>query len=238
VAGVSHGLRTPLASILLLAENLEGGSIDETTARERYYPAIRREASRLRRLVDDALDFSRLERGEVVRVTREVCELSVLAHELRAEALARIETAGGQLTFESDGFDGVAELDSFALRPAVGNLIENVLEHSGSKAVALQLARRKEQLFIVVSDHGQGVPGHLTARIFEPYASFAAVNGSKATGTGLGLAIVRAIARAHGGEASVHRGADGVGAVFEMHLNRGGKMEPGAESEIETRNAP
>jgi signal transduction histidine kinase len=224
VAGVSHDLRTPLASILLLAENLEGGSIDEATARERYYPTIRREAARLRRLVDDALDFSRLERGEAVRVAREVCELSVLERELLAEATERVESAGGSLNFEAHGLDGEAVVDAFALRRAVWNLIENALEHSGSKEIGLRLERESEELIVEVSDRGRGVPGALVERIFDPYASFVAAgrgNGSATPGTGLGLAIVRAIARAHGGEVSVRAGSEGVGAVFALRLGLG-----------------
>ena len=230
VAGVSHDLRTPLASILLLAENLESGNIDTETARTRYYPAIRREASRLRRLVDDALDFSRLERGESVRVVRESCEMADLAEDLRAEASERAEAAGASLEFAARDMQGEGWLDAFALRRAVWNLVDNALEHSGSSEVELSLAREQNELRVVVRDHGRGVPPELAERVFEPYASFAGMHNSARGGTGLGLAIVRAIARAHGGEARLEPKVDPSGARFELRLDLSEEGMDGAMS--------
>jgi signal transduction histidine kinase len=93
VAGVSHDLRTPLASILLLAENLEEGRVG-VEQRARYHRAIRREAERLRRLVDNVLDFSRLERGAGTELVREELELPRFLDDLAGECRERVEESG------------------------------------------------------------------------------------------------------------------------------------------------
>jgi signal transduction histidine kinase len=217
IAGVSHDLRTPLASILLMAENLEAGHVSEERARERYYGSIRREAQRLRRLVENVLDFSRLERGERLSVAREPVDLATFARELATESAERVEAAGGKLTCAAEEVHGEAHIDAFALRRAVWNLVDNALAHSGSKEISLGIAVEGETLVLRVGDQGRGVPPAERERIFEPYTRGTHTNGSSG-GAGLGLAIVREIARAHGGEASVRSDANGHGAVFELRI--------------------
>jgi signal transduction histidine kinase len=217
VAGVSHDLRTPLASILLMAENLEAGRI-QAGGEQRYYASIRREAERLRRLVDDVLDFSRIERGERPQLAREEVPLPRLLDELAREARARVERGGGTLDVCAGAVPERARLDADALRRAVWNLVDNAVQHAGGAGVRLAWdAPDGRTLRVAVSDHGPGVPASARAAIFQP---FARLNGaSHAGGTGLGLAIVREVARAHGGDACVRDGDDGRGATFELTLD-------------------
>ncbi len=218
VAGVSHDLRTPLASILLMAENLEAGRVVGEAAQGRYHTAIRREAQRLRRLVEDVLDFSRIERGERPRLAREELELAPFVDDLAVEARERVEQAGGTLRFERGELCETALLDAEAVRRSVANLVENALRHSGTSDVTL-VARVEDGRFLVleVADRGCGVPASRREEIFRPFARLE--RGSASEGTGLGLAIVRAVARAHGGEATALEGQDGVGARFRLRLD-------------------
>jgi len=215
VAGVSHDLRTPLASILLLAENLETGVAGDAD-RARYHGALRKEATRLRRLVDDVLDFSRLERGEAPRLEREGLDLGRFAGELEEDCRARVEAEGRAFTCERGSLPESASLDAHAVRRALENLLDNALKH-GSGAVRLSLASAHGRLVFAVADEGPGVPATERERVFEPFERLNGTNGHTG-GTGLGLAIVRSIARAHGGEARVRAGEDGTGAVFELDL--------------------
>ena len=226
IAGVSHDLRTPLASILLMAENLEEGRVAGEGARGRYYASIRREASRLRRLVDDVLDFSRIERGEGTRLTVEEVDLPRLVGELEAEAGERVERAGGTLTVERGDLPPSAALDAEAVRRSVWNLVDNALAHSGSTDV--HLASRLEDdrwLVLEVADRGRGIPPERREEVFRPFAqlgpdgSAGGSIGGSAGGTGLGLAIVREVARAHGGDATATAGSDGEGTLVRMRLD-------------------
>jgi len=215
IAGVSHDLRTPLASILLLCENLESGAAAAGEARERTQRALRREATRLRRLVDDVLDFSRLERGQEPGLEREEVELAPFLTELASDLRERVEAAGRALETPAEWPEGVASLDAHATRRALENLVDNALKH-GRGAVRLGCERRGERLVFSVTDEGPGVPDSACERIFAPFERRSA-NGHVG-GTGLGLAIVRAIARAQGGEARVRPGPPGSGTTFELEL--------------------
>jgi len=216
VASVSHELRTPLASILMLSENLEAGRVEDEAGRARYHGLIRREAQRLRRLVADVLDFSRLERGKALELRRETLEVEALVASLREEALGWAQRAGFELALEIERGPGRVEVDPDALRRALVNLLENARKHSGEPRATLELRARPAALAIAVRDEGRGVPESARASLFEPFARPEAAGS--APGTGLGLAIVREIAREHGGEVTLAAGAGGGGARFELRL--------------------
>lgn len=217
VANVSHELRTPLSSILLMAENLHSGKVGEET-RTRYHELILRESQRLRRLVDDVLDFSRLDRGEGPRARLEDLSLAGFAEDLRADLQAWAEQHQVQLQWEVGELHGQAHLDTEALRRAAFNLADNALRHSGSKQIALALDVDEHELRMHVRDHGKGIPEGAEERIFRPFEQLDP--GSTAgKGAGLGLAIVAEIARAHGGKVHARNAADG-GAIFTLTLPR------------------
>jgi len=215
VAGVSHELRTPVASILLLAENLENGRVSGPVATSRYHELIRREALRLRRLVDGVLDFSRLERGVDLAVAREPVDvrawLASVADEARAWALQH----DVELGLEFDAAPEAALLDREALRRALWNLLENAHRHSGSKRITLRARADGDDFVLEVSDESRGIPSARRAAVFEPFARFAEPG---VAGTGLGLALVRGIASAHGGSIEVGDGESGRGARFTLRV--------------------
>ncbi len=218
VASVSHELRTPLASILLLAENLEHGRVPADAA-PTYHRSIRREAQRLRRLVDDVLDFSRLERGERPQLELADTQLEPLVAALAEEVHDRVEHAGRTLDVRVRDLAGSARLDAEALRRAVLNLVDNALRHGGEGEVQLT-ARGGARLSFEVADRGPGVPPEQRERVFEPFAQLSRAHGANGAsgGAGLGLSIVRTIAREHGGDARVRDREPGPGAVFELWI--------------------
>jgi signal transduction histidine kinase len=205
VSGVSHDLRSPAAAILLLTENLESGAGDPA----RTHCALRKEAARLRRLVDDVLDFARLERGETPRLAREEVDLRRFVDELERDLGARVAEAGRGFVRERGALPESAARDADALRRALENLVENALKH-GRGAVTLAVDADSARVRFAVADEGPGVAAGDRERMFEPFERLGA-NGHVG-GTGLGLAIVRAIARGHFGEARVE------GARFTLEL--------------------
>jgi signal transduction histidine kinase len=222
VAGVSHELRTPVASILLLAENLENGRVEGDAARARYHGLIRREALRLRRLVDGVLDFSRLERGRGVEIAREDVDVRAWLASVAEEARAWAAQHDVELVLELDGAPESARIDREALRRALWNLLENAQRHSGSRSVVLRARGGEGALVLEVEDAGRGVPPAQRRAIFEPFARFAEPG---TPGTGLGLALVREIARAHAGSIEVADGATGRGARFTVRIPADGRND-------------
>jgi signal transduction histidine kinase len=215
VANVSHELRTPLASILLLSENLEAGRVTSEADKSRYHSLIRREALRLRRLVDDVLDFSRLERGKRIDIRREALRVDPWLERTGEELAEWAREHSLELAIVRSPTDAEAEVDAEALRRALLNLLDNARKHSGGGKVEISAAREGRELVLRVRDHGRGVSAEDRERIFEPFMRLA--NGD-APGAGLGLSIVREIAREHGGSVRALDPADGPGIVFEMRI--------------------
>lgn len=216
IANVSHELRTPLASILLMAENLEEGRVSDPASQGRYHSNIRREAQRLRRLVSDVLDFSRLERGSGPRLECEDHDLGAWGASVAEEALDRGARDGKTLEVDVAGLHGQRALfDADALRRVVINLVDNAVKYGGDE---VRFAARidGDELELVVQDRGQGIPAAEREAVFDPFRRLA--DGEGAAGTGLGLAIVRALVEAHGGRISVGSGEDGRGARFEARV--------------------
>jgi two-component system phosphate regulon sensor histidine kinase PhoR len=215
VANVSHELRTPLASILLLSENLEAGRVASEADRSRYHTLIRREALRLRRLVDDVLDFSRLERGKRIDIRREALRIDPWLERACEELAEWAREHALELSIERSPTEAEAEIDPEALRRALLNLLDNARKHSGGSKVELSATREDLELVLRVRDHGRGISAEDRERVFEPFMRLA--NGD-APGAGLGLSIVREIAREHGGSVRALDPDDGPGIVFEMRI--------------------
>ncbi|MBI1382531.1 MAG: hypothetical protein GC161_15755 [Planctomycetaceae bacterium] len=217
VAGVSHDLRTPLASILLLVENLERGAIATDAARRRYHGALRQEAERLLRMVNDLLDASRVERGAGPRIAAAPVALGPFLDDLEHALAERAAQAGASLGFSRHALPGDWVLDAEAVRRAVWNLFENALRHGrsadGSARVEIEVHAVEAGICVEVRDHGPGIPARHRESVFRPFVRAVGTRRSSSTmddlGTGLGLSIVRAIARAHGGDAEVVPSPDG-----------------------------
>lgn len=214
VASVSHDLRTPIQGILLMAEALEQGETLGAADRETFQRQIRIEAERLRRQVEDLLDGARLDRGQVARVERASVSASAFFGDLERSMVERARAAGASLRFVTGRLPEIAHLDEDGVRRALWNLFENALLHGrapdGSAEVEIRVEWEPEgdTLRIEVEDSGPGIPARFRETVFDPFERLTdreAKGGALVTdtGTGLGLAIVRAIARAHGGEATL-----------------------------------
>ena len=217
VASVSHELRTPVASIGVLAERLEGGGADPVQTAE-YHRFIAREGRRLAALVDNVLDFSRIERGARA-YDPEPADLPRLVRETVALMQPYAEEKGLTLT------ENIAEVperlwppvDAVGIRQALVNLVDNAIKFTPSGGVVtVEFGRAADDaVFLRVRDTGIGIPAAEHRRIFERFHRVDNGLRRETTGAGIGLSIVRHIVLAHGANVTVQSGP-GKGALFEI----------------------
>ena len=214
VSSVSHELKTPLTSIRMFAELLgREASPDSDKARE-FARVIRIESERLSRLVDNVLDFDKLERGEK----------TVQLRTLDARSVVERAWKSVEPSLSSEGFDArwkagegnyTVEGDPDAITQILLNLLSNA-EKYGADGREVELRSRVDgrHLVLEVADRGHGVDGEAREQIFEP---FVRTESEDAPGSGMGLYIARRLAEAQHGRLE-HRARAGGGSVFRLTL--------------------
>ncbi|MBI2369980.1 MAG: hypothetical protein HYV08_07055 [Deltaproteobacteria bacterium] len=223
VANVSHDLKTPLALIRMFGETLEMGRVTDEQQRQEYYGVITRESERLSRLIDNVLDFSRIEGGRrkydmaptaVEPIVRETVE--AFSYPLAQQGF-RVEVAVAPDLPE-------VPLDADAVGQALANLVDNAIKYAGErKSVRVEAAIRDGQLALTVVDEGIGIPLEEQGKIFEKFYRVGRSEIQGRRGSGVGLALVRHIAEAHGGRVTVES-RPGEGSRFTLWL----PLQPGA----------
>ena len=215
LSNVSHELRTPLTSIIALAETLEHGAIDDGENNRRFLSIIQKNAARMQRLIEDILELSAIEAGNV-NVNRERIRLRSLVDDvivsLSAGAMNRNITV--QNLVKSDAF---VDADPHRLIQMLTNLVDNAIKFSRDYGSVVVRHESGDADRISVEDSGEGIaPQHLD-RLFERFYRVDRARSRELGGTGLGLAIVKHLARAHGGEVTV-KSRVGEGTRFTIEL--------------------
>jgi signal transduction histidine kinase len=217
VASVSHELKTPLTAIRMFAETLAmGRSRDERTKSE-YLETIVNESERLARLVDNVLDFSKIEQGKKIYRLRPT----------RLEDVANSAVRAMQFPLAQQGFHlhlsiqedmPEFEADPDAIQQAILNLLTNAMKYSGdAREIDLRLCARNGDAVIEVADHGLGLAPEEQKRVFEKFYRAPSHESRLIAGTGLGLTLVAHIAKAHGGRVEVES-ALGAGSTFCLSI--------------------
>jgi len=218
VANVSHELKTPLSLVRMFSEMLLSGRAAKEK-QQQYLEIIVTESERLSALIDNVLDFARLERR---RDSYEFQDADVRETVTRAVdvCMPRAERQSLPLIFENRLVgDGTVRLDERAVEIAVINLIDNALKYApSSERITVTVSRDGEKILIAVLDGGTGIDKDQKKKIFERFVRGDA-KGEKVRGSGIGLSLVAQIAEAHGGRAWVEDLPDG-GAKFVMSLSR------------------
>jgi signal transduction histidine kinase len=224
VAAVSHEFRTPLASMRQLSELLAAGRVVSEEHRQHYYESLAGESRRLQRLVENLLDFGKLDAG-----ARSYCFEPLDAQMLAESAVEDFQTQIGRsrCRIDVDAPHGPATVlgDREAITLALHNLIDNAVKYSGGKLVRVSSAPNGDTVAFSVEDEGPGVPEGDRHRIFEKFVRGASAAATGVKGAGVGLAIVRLIASAHGGDVRV-ASEPGRGSMFTITLRRAASDQP------------
>lgn len=218
VASVSHELRAPVASIRLMADALVAGKIEPSTAGE-FHGLISREGARLSNLIENVLDFARIEQGrkhwhfEPIDPGPLIAETLGVMEPLAAEKSIELVSNRSLPSFE-------VHADPIAIQQALVNLLDNAIKFSPPhKRIEITASEDKPaaRWEIRIKDEGPGIPASEHQRIFEKFYRLGSELRRETQGTGIGLSLVKAIAEAHGGRVTVES-ASGQGSCFVISL--------------------
>ncbi len=220
VSNVSHELKTPLTSIRMFSELLAEGRVTDRAKQRSYLGIITAETARLTRLINNVLDFARIERGEK-KYNFQQCDLVSVVRETADTYRPHLEANGFQFACELPDAPVLVNGDRDALAQVVVNLLSNAEKYSDSRK---EITLRVEPPGPSPALRGSRGPGSRPGRaagceekIFEQFyrAHDSLSNGIQ--GSGLGLTLARQIARAHGGEV-VYEPREGGGSCFTLRL--------------------
>lgn len=215
LSNVSHELRTPLTAIIAFVETLENGAMEDEESCQRFLSIIRKNASRMHGLIDDILELTAIEGGNV-RLRAESVELHSLVQDVCASLAAKATAQNVTLKNEVDPAVTVYA-DARRLEQMLTNLIDNGIKFSrdrGTVAIRYESGARDK---ILVQDNGDGIPAQHLERLFERFYRVDRARSRDMGGTGLGLAIVKHLALLHQGEVTVTSEL-GKGTTFTIHL--------------------
>jgi signal transduction histidine kinase len=222
VSSVSHELRAPIASVRLMSESIDRGTVPDESRRREYFRFIVQECRRLSALVENVLDFSRIEQGrkEYEFEPTDVVELTRQTVKLMEPTAAEREITFRLALPETPGLPAQPCVDGRAVQQALVNLIDNALKHSprgSAVTVGLEEANGNGKVRLWVEDNGPGIAVEEQERIFERFYRCGSELTRQTQGVGIGLSIVKHIVEAHGGRVVV-RSAPGEGSRFTLEL--------------------
>jgi signal transduction histidine kinase len=217
VANVSHELKTPLTSIRMFAEMLRDGRQPDEQKQKQYLDIMSAETERLTRLVNNVLDFSRMERGEK-RYSIRTVDLAALSAGVVESQRTRLEHNGFEVMFSGPEEALMVRADDEALKQALVNLLSNAEKYSTDvRRIEVSAGREEGAAVVRVGDRGIGVPAAKADIIFKEFYRIDDTLTSKVKGAGLGLTIARRIIRDQGGDIR-YRAREGGGSIFEIVL--------------------
>jgi signal transduction histidine kinase len=217
VSSVTHELKTPLTAIRMFSETLRLDADMDRETRQEYLDTILHESERLSRLVDNILEFGKIERGRKTYRFNSVRLDEVVAQAARA-AQYPLAQAGFALEVATQPDLPPVSADADALQQAILNLLTNAMKYSGnSRHIALRLDGVNGHARIHVVDQGLGISPEHQERIFDSFYRAPTAENQAIPGTGLGLTIVAHIAKAHGGTVELES-EEGKGSTFRLVL--------------------
>jgi signal transduction histidine kinase len=223
VSAVTHELRTPLTTFRMYAEMLLEGMVTDADQRRTYLTTLKAESDRLAHLVENVLQYARLERGAKTR-RREQIRAGSLLDRIAGRLAERIHQADMQLEIEAE--QEVRDLrfctDPSAVEQIMFNLVDNACKYaagSEDRRIHLRLDATDRRLAFHVLDHGPGIAAAERERLFRPFSKSARDAANSAPGVGLGLALCRRLVAELGGRLEVTC-TPGDGAVFTLTLPR------------------
>ena len=215
LSNVSHELRTPLTAILAFVETLQNGALDDVESSQRFLSIIGKNASRMHGLIDDILELTAIEGGNV-----QLRRSAVKLRDLVAEVISSLSDKAAEhhviLVNEVDS-SVVVKVDARRLERMLTNLVDNGIKFGGDDATVKIKYESDSRDKIIVEDNGEGIPSQHLERVFERFYRVDRARSRDMGGTGLGLALVKHLALLHGGEVTVTSEL-GKGTSFTIHL--------------------
>lgn len=217
VSNVSHELKTPLTSIRMFAELLQEDRIKDPSKKGQYLKVIVAESQRLTRLVNNVLDFNRLEQGRKQYHLKELEISGYLRYIVETQRL-RVQEAGMVLDNQIPEAEYKVLTDEDAMEQILLNLLDNAIKYaSEGKELSVDLTPVENQLQVRVLDRGPGVPAKHRSRIFEKFHRVDSSLTSRHPGSGLGLSIARTITRDLNGDL-LYEPREGGGSCFTVMI--------------------
>lgn len=217
VTNVSHELKTPLTSIRMFAEMLREKRQQDPEKQQKYLNIMVSESERLTRLINNVLDFSRMEK-EKKQYDKKMLDIAFLCEDTLESQRDRLENIGYKLDFHNETGAAYIYGDEEALKQTLINLLSNAEKYSDeNKHIEIEIKRTEKDVLINVKDRGIGIPSQDEKNIFK---EFYRVNESLTTrvrGSGLGLTIALKIIQDHAGNI-VYFPRDGGGSIFQITL--------------------
>lgn len=217
VANVSHELKTPLTSIRMFAEMLKEKRQPDKEKQKEYLNIMVSETERLTRLINNVLDFSRMEKSKKQYNMKKV-DVAFLCEDIVESQRVRLEHNGFEVSFRNDLGTAFILGDEEALKQAILNLFSNAEKYSREKKeVDMELSRTEDSVLINIKDRGVGIPSQEAKKIFKEFYRVDESLTSKVRGSGLGLTIALRIVQDHGGDI-LYFPRDGGGSVFQIRF--------------------
>jgi two-component system phosphate regulon sensor histidine kinase PhoR len=215
VSNVSHELRTPLALIRMFAETLAMGRLKDEQKKQEYYATIVHESERLTHLVNNILNFSRMDAGRK-EYRKTPADLNDIVRGVLGTYTHHLQRQGFVLTTAYCSETLVTPADREAVAEALINLLDNAMKYSGEwKEITVRTQRAPGELHVEVEDRGIGIAREHHRRIFETFYRVPSGLVHDTKGSGLGLSLVKHIMDAHGGRVDVESAA-GKGSTFRL----------------------
>jgi len=230
VSSVSHELKTPLTSIRMFAELLQMRETNDAQQTSFLYTIVS-ESERLTRLLNNVLDFSRIERGQKTYQLQPGSLAEVVEFAVRTIQYP-LTQQGFVLDLNVDEAIPRVAVDRDALQQAILNLLTNAMKYSGEqRVIGLRLFKEDGAAWIQVSDRGIGISEREQSRIFEKFYRVPIPENREISGTGLGLSLVAHIVEAHGGSVLV-QSSPGEGSTFSIRIPLPRQSESPAVREV------
>ena len=219
ISAVSHELRTPLTSIRMYTEMLQKGWVKSEEKRDEYYQNMHQETERLTRLIDNVLDFSRLQRGQR-KFYFQMGDINQCIENIVEKMTPYARQHGFTIVKDFKPLEKTT-FDSDAVMQIVINLIDNAIKYArqaDDKTIIVRTASNDRYILIEVEDHGPGVPHKQRKKIFDEFYRCEDESRRETVGVGLGLSLVNKFAQAHKGFVEI-LAAKPKGALFRVALS-------------------
>lgn len=217
VSNVTHELKTPLTSIHLFAESVLLDRIKTEPGKKEYLEIIIKETERLKRIINNILDFSKREKGKIEYKAEKVNVTELILSALKDLNYWLVEKNFTVRTELEE--DIIIKADRDAIKQVIINLLDNAIKYSGDRReINIRLSSDNKKIRMEFEDKGIGIPENQLDSIFDKFYRVNETASDGISGTGLGLTVVKEIVEAHNGEISVESKPD-EGSIFTVLLN-------------------